>query len=36
MVAKALSYNLANSPNTFPASLRPYLAPPAPKVKTPG
>jgi eukaryotic-like serine/threonine-protein kinase len=35
MVAKALSYNLVNSPSTFPPGLRPFLAPPVPKVKTP-
>ena len=35
MVAKALNHNLANSPSTFPAQFRPYLAPPVPKVKTP-
>jgi serine/threonine-protein kinase len=36
MVAKALNHNLVNSPATFPDALRPYLAPPLPKVKTPG
>jgi eukaryotic-like serine/threonine-protein kinase len=40
MVAKALNHNLVNSPSTFPAALRPFLAPPAPNLKksdlTPG